>query len=185
MTNSRKVLVLVVALGVGLTSLILSPWWSLAGMVQAVATGDRYRIEQYVDFPRVREGLASQLKAQMAAEVGKDDDSPFAAMMGATIGSVMVDRLVDTYVSPAGLVQFLRARAVPLDHVKSRPEIVFGMYRQTRLEWLSLSAVRVDWFTEDGRVSALLARSGLHWTVVSLDLPFPAVSTATHTAAAE
>lgn len=184
MRRPRMWLVLAGGLGACAGGLLLSPWWSLAGLVEAVSTGDRYRMELYVDFPRLRESIALQLKAYMAQEVEKSlRDNPFAAL-GTVIGSAVVDRTVEAYVSPAGLgtlVQRVAGTQMQSDG-RSRLGIALGLYKHTRLEWLSPSSIRVDFSDDEGHAPSRgrIERSGLHWRLVDVDVqpgwkpPYPA-----------
>lgn len=165
------------ALAVGAAVFLASPWWSIAGLVQSVRAGDKYRTELYVDFPRVRASLREQLNAQIGESMAKDmQDNPFAAL-GAMIGTVAVDRAVEAFVTPEGL-QRLMENELPIEGFKeksdSRVAIARHAYDKIGLEWLTSSSIRVLIFEEGtGTVAttARLERVGLRWRVVDVEIP--------------
>lgn len=178
MMMQRKWLVLaVLAISVGLALFLVSPWWSIAGLVQSVRAGDKYRTELYVDFPRVRTSLREQLNAQIGESMADDlRDNPFAAL-GAMIGTVAVDRAVEAFVTPEGL-QRLMENELPAMGAKestdSRLAIARRAYDNVGLEWLSSNSIRVLIFQEDtGSVATTvrLEREGLRWRVVDVEIP--------------
>jgi hypothetical protein len=163
------------ALGAGLY--VLSPWWSLAGLTLAVQQDDRNGMQRYVDFPRVRESISAQAKEYLA-EKSEGDDT--AGTLGEVIGSVIVDRAVETVVSPAGLAKLLaismearRDRAGGLGEVESRSRTARSLHDRLRLQWLGPSSVRVQFFNRKGKriTTGSLERQGLTWRLVDIEVP--------------
>ena len=146
MIRTNWLVLVVLAISVGVAVFLVSPWWSIAGLMQSVRAGDKYRTELYLDFPRVRASLREQLNAQIGESMAKDkQDNPFAAL-GTMIGSVAVDRAVDLFVTPEGL-QRLMENQLPAVGAKegsdSRVALARHAYDNLGLEWLSLSSIRV------------------------------------------
>lgn len=80
-----------------------SPYRFLRALQGAILEGDRARLERMVDFPRVREGLKSQIQAQLLKEAGQaGEQNPFAGLAYLLVAG-MVDPLVDALISPEGL----------------------------------------------------------------------------------
>lgn len=102
MRNSRWIVpAVIVVLVLGFAYLWFSPYLALRGIRQAIQHNDPSGIERYVDFPRVRESLKSQLNRALMSEVNKDD-SGFGAL-GLAFAGPIIDRLVDAYITPEGL----------------------------------------------------------------------------------
>lgn len=175
--RTKWIVLVVLAISVGVAVFLASPWWSIAGLVQAVRAGDKYRTELYVDFARVRTSLREQINAQIGESVAKDmEGNPFAAL-GAMIGTVAVDRAVETFVTPEGL-QRLMENELPAGDAKetsdSRVAVARHAYDKIGLEWLSASSIRVLIFEEGTRTvatTARLERAGLRWRVVDVEIP--------------
>jgi hypothetical protein len=168
---------LVGALALGAGLYVLSPWWSLAGLTLAVQRDDRYGMQRYIDFPRVRESITAQVNEYLAEKTQGDD---VAGALGAVIGSVVVDRAVETAVSPAGLAKLLaisretrRDRASGLGKVESRSRTARSLHDRLRLEWVGVSSVRVQSFNRKGKwvMTGYLERQGLTWRLVDIELP--------------
>ena len=171
--RTKWLVMAVLALALGVAVFLVSPWWSIAGLVQSVRAGDKYRTELYVDFPRVRVSLREQLIAQAGESMAKDmQDNPFAAF-GAMIGTVAVE----AFVTPEGL-QRLMENELPAEGAKessdSRVAIARHAYDKIGLEWLSANSIRVLIFEEGTRTvvtTARLEREGLRWRVVDVEIP--------------
>lgn len=175
--RTKWLVMAVLALSIGAVVFLVSPWWSIAGLVQSVRAGDKYRTELYLDFPRVRASLREQLNAQIGESMSEHmQGNPFAAL-GAMIGTVAVDRAVEAFVTPEGL-QRLMENELPTagtqEGADSRVAIARHAYDKIGLEWLSASSIRVL-ILEEGTgtvaTTARLERAGLRWRVVDVEIP--------------
>lgn len=171
-------LVALVALAMLAAAYAFSPWWSLAGLAQAVERGDRYAMQRYVDFPRVRESIASQAKLYLAEKSGKDMEEGALGALGAMIGSVIIDRAVETFVSPEGLARLMALKKAGRNHKdrrhsESRAQTARHLHRRVDLEWLDPSSVRVEFYDDEGKriTTGHLERSGLVWRLVDIEVP--------------
>jgi hypothetical protein len=175
--GSRQLIALVLALALGAGLYVLSPWWSLAGLTLAVQQEDRYGMQRYIDFPRVRESIAAQAKEYLAERTQGDDA---AGALGEVIGSVIADRAVETVVSPAGLAKLLaisreasRDGGRGVSNVESRSRTARSLHDRLRLEWVGVSSVRVQFFNRKGKriTTGYLERQGLTWRLVDIEVP--------------
>ena len=92
----------------------------MAGGVQAIRAGDQYRTELYVDFPRLRTSFREQLNAQLAENAATEmKDNPFGGL-AAMLGSALVDRTVDAFVTPAGLARLMNRGESEADRARTR-----------------------------------------------------------------
>jgi hypothetical protein len=162
---------------------VATPYITLSQMKSAVDKQDSEAIAEYIDFPSVRASLKDQLNAVMAAEMSKQgmQDNPFAAV-GVALAGAMTDRMVEVYVSPAGLRQMMAGEA---PNSKTRPGTDGGAGGQdgksqkkplanatTAYEGVSKFVVTVK--GEKGKtVRVILRRSGLDWKVTDIVLPMP------------
>ncbi len=175
--SKRRWIALVGALALGAGGYVLSPWWSLAGLTLAVQQSDRYGMQRYIDFPRVRESVSAQAHSYLAETTDGDDT---AAALGAVLGSVVVDRAVEIAVSPAGLAKLLAIsrearhdRGSGLGKVESRARTARSLHDRLRLEWVGLSTVRVQFLNRKGKriTTGYLERQGFHWRLVDIEVP--------------
>ncbi len=176
--RTKWLVMAVLALVVGVSVFVISPWWSIAGLMQSVSAGDKYRTELYVDFERVRTSLREQLNSQIGESMAKTmKDYPVQAL-GAMIGTAaVVDQAVESFVTPEGL-QRLMENELPAVGAKegsdSRAATAKRAYDNLGLEWLSSSSIRVSIFEEGTHTVATTARmerEGLRWRVVDVEIP--------------
>ena len=165
MGRSLKFSLLALALlGIGLALYAwASPYFFLRSLQKAILEGDRARFERMVDFPRLREGLKSQLQAHLLKSVEEEaKQNPFASLAYLFVAG-MVDPLVDALVSPEGLA----ALGTGLDPEQAPKEEVRGW----RLRYLDLRTAYL-YNPKDPASRLYLERQGLSgWKVVRMEIP--------------
>jgi Protein of unknown function (DUF2939) len=164
----------ILALGIlvaGLTAWVyLSPRLAAKHLQDAARTGDVAALNELVDFPLVREQLKADLKVGLLESSAKRDSAnPFATALTAGLGGVMVDGLVDHFVSPSGIAALVRYGSTDSTHRKQEPQLLTRMgYRDA-----STFAVTVRNADRPARdtVTLVFRRAGLSWRVVRLEIP--------------
>ena len=91
----------------------MSPYYALRQIKTALAERDAEALAGHVDFPALRASVKAQLEASMARsiEATAGSGNPLAAL-GQSIASAMLGKMVDTMVSPAGVVALVNKSAV-------------------------------------------------------------------------
>ncbi len=153
--------------------LIASPWITVVRMQSAAAERDADALSVHIDFPAVREDLKGQVNAYVMATIAEEsDNNPFAAL-GGLLASVLVDKLVDAFVTPSGLVMLMEGKA---------PDMAFGKPDEERglrkpLDGAKYRYVSWDQFAvsvesdQGGEIAFLLRRQGFGWRLVAIRLP--------------
>ncbi|MCY3713850.1 MAG: DUF2939 domain-containing protein [Gemmatimonadetes bacterium] len=88
-----------------------SPYFAVRNLKAAIVDADEQALGEMIDFPVLRENLKDQLKSGMdrwAVEYGRPE-----AVAGMALTGPIVDRLIDVYVTPAGLVRMASKVDVP------------------------------------------------------------------------
>lgn len=90
-----------------------SPYYALHQIKTALAERNAEALAAHVDFPALRASVKAQLEASMARsiEATAGSGNPLAAL-GQSIASAMLGKMVDTMVSPAGVVALVNKSAV-------------------------------------------------------------------------
>lgn len=85
-----------------------APYITVYQLKSAAESRDGEALSERIDFPSVRQSLKDQINAMFMKEITKDGmkDNPFAAL-GAAFAGVMVDKMVDAFVTPAGITQLM------------------------------------------------------------------------------
>ncbi len=111
-------------LGVGIAVIVVvagsiyaAPYWTVYQMRNAIIANDAARFSEYVDFPALRENLKLQFTAKMMDQMKAPEaaSNPFAAL-GSALAVGLVNRIVETMVTPSG-VMFM------LDRAKTKPSV--------------------------------------------------------------
>jgi hypothetical protein len=97
------VIVVIAALGFAYAS----PYIALNNLKRAADARDAQTVNQYVDFPALRDSLKQQVTALLTSRIeGHGGGNPFAAI-GAMIGVALIGPLVDAYATPDGVAALL------------------------------------------------------------------------------
>lgn len=132
---------------------------------------DTDKLDASVDFPAVRESLKSQMSVALTTKMQNDPqmkDNPFAGL-GALLMPAIVDRMVDTYVTPDGIAAMMRGQK-PNEKAKvaENPDI------DATTEYVGLDRFRVRLHNtkknEDGPSFLLERRGFASWKLIKLEL---------------
>lgn len=162
--------------------LFASPYIALHQIKDAAKTGNSDELASYIDFPSVRQSFKDQLNAHMAKEMAnqKNDNDGFAAL-GAMFASVMVDKMVDAFVTPQGMTLMLQGKDFKQSELNRDPS--------AQKEEVSSSNENIDYslsYQSFNRVNVILhnkqkpekenatvkmERDGLSWKIKAFEVP--------------
>jgi len=97
------VIVVVAVLGV----IYASPYIALDRLKRAADARDAQTVNQYVDFPLLRESLKDQVGQLLTRKIDIQKSGNPLAMIGAMIGAALIGPLVDSYATPDGVAAIL------------------------------------------------------------------------------
>lgn len=85
-----------------------TPYITVHQMKSAAEDRDGEALAEYIDFPSVRQSLKDQMNAMVMGELSNDEmkDNPMSAL-GAAFAGVMVDKMVESFVTPAGITKLM------------------------------------------------------------------------------
>lgn len=145
-------------------------------MKAGIVEKDSERLSGSIDFPLVRQGLKEQLRAAAMKNAATElASNPFAAL-AAGLATTMVDGIVDSFVTPAGLASLMGGEkptnwkawwSETGDHNGKDP-----LLENARYAYDSVNKFSVWVPTNDGEeIRFILQRDGLSWRLVRLVLP--------------
>ena len=163
--SARRIPARRLIIAVAILALLLvwfSPYWAVAGLAQAAQANDVQRVSQYVDLPRLNNGLKGQLAIATQTEMSKHK-SKALQLAGAALGVLAADRVVDRVLTPETITTFL---AMKLQDVHgSRLSYALALANDGRAGWLTDSTFQVRL----GSDSAMYwTRFGLRWRLDSV-----------------
>lgn len=87
---------------------IVSPFWAAWQLREAIRTGDRDTISRKVEWPSVRASLRESISHQSellpsATALGSEVKPTFWQRVKSAFGATMLDRFVESYITPDGL----------------------------------------------------------------------------------
>lgn len=157
-----------------------SPYLVVYQIRAATQSNDAPALAKHIDFISVRTNLKDQLNQKIAGITSQagDDQRPFSRF-GTALAGLMVDKLVDVYVTPSGMQQLMSGKKpqspstapqktpsnTPTTHTE-KPAVTSSMSYQS----LNTFVVSATGKTGD-RVDVVLSRQGLTWKVTNIVLP--------------
>lgn len=175
-TSRLKIVVSIVAIILAIY-VVAAPYITVHQIRDAAKRQDGEALSEHIDFPSIRQSFKDQANAAFAKEVLKDKKlrgSPYADI-GMAIAGVMVERLVDAYVTPAGITLLMSGDIPDLEDGKRGKNS--GDSKREPLSDASMSyeslnkfVVRVN--STDGKQGKLvLRRRGLTWKLTEIVIP--------------
>ncbi|WP_460901810.1 DUF2939 domain-containing protein [Paraburkholderia jirisanensis] len=106
-TRSMAIALVILAIVAALAFAYASPYIALERLKRAADARDAQTVNQYVDFPALRDSLKQQLVGLLQRRLeGSGHGNPLAAI-GAMIGVAVIGPLVDAYATPDGVAALL------------------------------------------------------------------------------
>lgn len=100
-----------------------SPYQTVHAMKAAGVNRDGEALAEHIDFPSVRESIKEQINARLLNVVKEESEENPVKALGAAFGGMLVDKLVDAYITPAGLIEMMegdRPEDVVADDIASK-----------------------------------------------------------------
>jgi hypothetical protein len=174
--NKGKV-ILGIAAGLFAIYIVAAPYITVHQMKSAAESHDGEALSEHVEFPSVRQGLKDQINAMFAKTMTEDDEmknNPFAAF-GAALAGMMVDKMVDAYVTPAGITHLMAGE-------KPQPQEAQGEEAQSSTARKPLSAASMSYESLDkfvvrvkgndgGEAKFVFRRRGFGWKLTDIIIP--------------
>jgi hypothetical protein len=152
---------LMVVVVFGAVAFALSPYWSIAGLATAAQAENTDAIADLVDFERLKQNLKGQIMT--AADLAKASDEGGLAILGAALGTALVDKTIETMITPEVLAQAIKANLGGEN--QSRAEIAVALLRSGRGDWIDADTFRM---TADKGLVFTWRRHGLVWRMTSM-----------------
>lgn len=165
---------LVVVSVLGLVGLAISgPYRTLKSLQTAIAFGDASALNEYIDFPTLRQNLKQQLNGRASARVNAALPSGILTQLATGIASSVVDTTVESLVTPAGLNQLVFGASLVTGQPQGEPSGTLA----ERFESGSGSFEAADRFvytikpTASRELTLILTRTGITWRLTNVLLP--------------
>ena len=110
---------LVLIVVIALVYLYATPYLALNRIERAIHAHDAQTVSQYIDYPALRESMSEQLSALLNNRIEEQKLSHPLNALNALIGKVMIQTIVDSYVTPEGVAAMLNGvppRGNPGEH---------------------------------------------------------------------
>jgi hypothetical protein len=149
--------------------LAAAPYITVYRMKSAAVNGDGEALSEFIDFPSVRQGLKDQFNVSMSTEMA-DEDNPFGAL-GSALAGTLIDKMVDAYVTPAGITRLMAGESPRTDGNESRRGSG-NPFAGASLGYRSLDKFVVTVNDDDGEdTEFVLRRRGLGWKLTDVVVP--------------
>jgi hypothetical protein len=165
-----KRLLLLIAIVCFFGYIATGPFLTLQGIKSSIESRDMETMSDNVDFPVLRQNLKDQLNAQLSSTLTEDSDG-WGAKLASGFATFFTDKLVDNFVTPAGLSTLLSGETV---NSGEKPELsnMDNMFKN--MTFVLKSHNRFHALVEGDNnetVTLSLKREGLTWKLTNIILP--------------
>jgi len=171
----------VILLGIAvvfIASYMASPFIALHDLKRALESGDAGSLQERIDFPEIRQSLKEQIKASFMEEFAKDNEaSALSTGLAAAFGPLLIDSIVDSVVTPAGISNLIWNAKFPAPSADGKPLEQSPEPKETEPRHLNISYAWFSGLTTFKVVSKnkdLVLRFHLKdfkWKLYNIDLP--------------
>lgn len=180
-TAKFSIFTIIIILIAILAYLYASPYLALKNLKSAAEQNDIETINQYIDYPSVRQGLKDQLNAYMLKELQQEKNNEFAKL-GSMLASSMTDSLLDAVITPAGIGLMVQGKNLNPSHMpiqtsdnnsqdnatKDEEKVEYKMY-YTSFNRFVINVNNKQHHNQ--RVQVIMQRDGLSWQIKQLLIP--------------
>ncbi len=163
--------VVVVALG----WFIGSPYVTVHQIKTAIEEDNDEAFVRQIDFPALRENFKEQLQDAWQKKMGiPEENRSIGSLVGAGFGSILIDTMVDQYVTPSALTEMMRWKAdagypVPERSPDAEHEAVFADARLRYQAWDTFAVILPG--DEGDVLKLILQRRGIGWKLTGMVVP--------------
>ncbi|MFT4065663.1 DUF2939 domain-containing protein [Paraburkholderia sp.] len=186
-TRPLLITLIVVIVIAALGFVYASPYIAVNNLKRAADARDAQTVNQYVDFPALRDSLKQQVADMLTRRLEADSGSKMATI-GAVIGVTLIGPLVDAYATPDGVAALLNGmppRGTPGEQPEAPPATSdteaptapaansAPPARQSTAGYRSLNEFVVTFWRGEGNAnySAIFRREGLiTWKLAAINL---------------
>jgi hypothetical protein len=185
MTLTAKIIAAIVVVSLILTSagLYSLPYVTLYEIKEAVEHNNSGKLKAYIDFESVRRDLKDQIRAFLATKLESVRKSnQVLELLGADIAGrladKMVDKVIDTAVTPEGLDELMRGKIIAgqITSEDKQPEGTqppdVSLHYET---WSKFVAEIRNKSEPNKKVKLILTRQGLDWKLTAVSLPLDSI----------
>ncbi|MDX2027194.1 MAG: FtsQ-type POTRA domain-containing protein [Alphaproteobacteria bacterium] len=133
----------------------ISPYWQLHSLKSAIQDQDVVRLEKYIDWPSVKNGLKADMMAAYSEHVASEEND-FAKGLALVLGPAVVNQIAEN-ISASSLIAVVKHRMEENDWQKANL-IVF------KTSFTGLTEFSI-WLGDDGKSRMVMAFENLHWIV--------------------
>lgn len=158
------------------------PYIAVHQIRQAVQAHDGEEFSEHVDFVSLRQSFKDQLNVMAARETmsGSAGDNG-VGMLGAALASVMIDKAVDAYVTPASLSSMLKGGNSSPSASGARSNATDReAFSNSSMAYSSFNKFVVKSYNDNGdEVSVVFRRRGFDWKICEILLPLESMTART------
>ncbi|WP_372806359.1 DUF2939 domain-containing protein [Pontiella sp.] len=167
--------IFVVGVVVALGWFIASPYVTVHLMKTAIEKDDGEAFAEHVDFAALRENFKDQLQSAWLKKMGiSEENASLGGMVGAGFGSILIDTMVDKYVTPAALTEIVQQ--VPKEKVRTTQESPdspqYTIFSEAKPRYQGWDKFAVIFPGDDGdALKLILRRRGIGWKLTNMIVP--------------
>lgn len=153
---------------------VASPYVVSQQIKSAAEHRDGAALSEHIEFPTLRQNVKAQLKAAMVKEMAGAADANSFVALGAAFGSVMIEGMVNAFVTPASITEMIKGEKVVQDSQQA-PVNDFESgeaFKEAALAYETWGKFSITVRAESGEVTRfVLQRRGLSWKLTNIIMP--------------
>ena len=175
----KVILIISLLLVSAIAYLAAGPFLTLRAIGSGLVEPDSDVLAANIDFPALRQNFKEQINAQMMNKAASGLKGNPLNTLAMGVATRMTDRLVDSLVTPAGLIGIIEGKnrmenalISPEEQAARKADRREKLFKNARMGYDSINRFSV-WVRNErgGEVRLILARHGLSWKLVNLIAP--------------
>ena len=146
-------------------------------MRSAAENHDSEALSEHIEFPSVRQSIKDQMNVMLVKQMAESDEikNNAFAVFGAALVGVMVDKMVDAFVTPAGITQLMAGEKPHLQALQNDESLSSASrkpFSDASMSYESFNKFVVTVKSNGGGEGRfVLRRQGFSWKLTSIIIP--------------
>ncbi len=148
------------------------PYLTINKIKNSIINNDPQELMEHIDIVKLKSSFKDQMNAKLMAE-SKSEKKDLFGGMGAVFGGFMMEKVLDMYLTPAGISHFLSNRNQKQNHTKKETSgnTLSNDLENISTKYISLNKFKITLKEKDKNIDFILLRSGLDWKLSEVIIP--------------
>jgi Protein of unknown function (DUF2939) len=148
------------------------PYLTINKIKNSIKNNDPQGLMENIDIIKLKSNFKEHINAKLIAE-SSSKKAGLLGGIGTVFGGYMMEKVLDMYLTPAGISHFLSSRSQNHNHIKNEVNVdsFSNGLENISTKYISLNKFKITLKDKDKDIDFILSRNGLDWKLSEVIIP--------------